>query len=201
MRLDVNSSGSRPATDADKSAGVGRAAAIYAKKQAAGPGVNPMGNGSPEHTPNVSPMGQLLRDLHGLKSNDPHAFSKVTATIATRLQDIADHEPDDVADRLHRLAERFSQASQTGNLAALRPIPQSPVRGLHGAAAYAQASEHDRGKLQQEVQSAVEEVLSQYQADAPHLPQMPEPAARVTADAAGDVTGEVRVPHKVQVSA
>lgn len=180
MRLDVNSSGSRPATDTDKSAGVGRAAAIYAKKQLPpGPGVNPLGHGSPEHHPNVSPLGQLLRDLHGLKSNDPNAFAKVTASIATRLQEIAESEPDEVADHLHRLADRFSQASQTGNLAALRPTQQSPARGLHGAAAYAQASQEDRGELHQEVRSAVDEVLSPYIDDVPPAAAAPEPAPTV----------------------
>lgn len=192
MRLDVHSSSSRLATDTDKSAGVGRAAAIYAKKQVPGPGVNPLGQGSPEHRPNVSPMGQLLRDLHGLKSNDPNAFAKVTATIATRLQEIAEREPDEVADGLNRLADRFSQASQTGNLAALRPTQQSPARGLHGAAAYAQASHEDRGEFRQDVRSAVDEVLSQYIDEAPHVAATP--AATSTAE-------DGAPPHKVLVSA
>jgi hypothetical protein len=177
MGFDVNSSGSRPTNDPDKSAGVGRAAAIYARKPPPpGAGANAPTQGAAEHRPNVSHMGQLMRDLHGLKSNDPNAFSKVTASIATRLQEIAQSEPDEIADRLQRLADRFSQASRTGNLTALRPSEHTPVRGLHGAAAYAQANHEDRGEIRQEVRSAIDEVLSQYIDELPESTPTPTPA-------------------------
>ncbi len=166
MRFDVNSSGPRPTTDTDKSAGVGRAAAIYAKKQLQGlPGAAGQNQSAPEHRPHVSPMGQLMRDLHGLKSNDPNAFAKVTASIANRLHEIAANEPDESADRLNRLADRFAQASQTGNLMALRPTAHLPTRALHGAAAYAQAHQEERSEIRHEVRSAIDEVLSEYLTD------------------------------------
>jgi hypothetical protein len=192
MGFDVNSSGTRPATDPDKSAGVGRAAAIYAKKQQPPvAGATAPAQGAAEHRPNVSHMGQLMRDLHGLKSNDPNAFSKVTASIATRLQEIAEREPDEVADRLNRLADRFSQASQTGNLMALRPSEHTPVRGLHGAAAYAQANHEDRSEIRQEVRSAIDEVLSAYIDEVPEL--TPTPATLSGGTEGGPATPKVLV--------
>ena len=137
-------------------------------------------------------MGQLMRDLHGLKSNDPNAFAKVTASIATRLQEIAVSEPDEVADRLNHLADRFSQASQTGNLLSLRPSEQLPARALRGPAAYAQASQDERSEFRQEERSAIDEVLSQY------IDEMPPPI--VAAEASGSIDGELPMP-KVMVSA
>lgn len=194
MRFDVNS-GSRPTIDADKAAGVGRAAAIYAKKQLPpAPGTHPMGPGSPGERPHVSPMGQLLRDLHGLKSDDPNAFAKVTASIATRLQEIAASEPEDVADRLNHLADRFSQASQTGNLSAFRPTDQTPARGLHGAAAYARSSREDRAEIRQEVRSAIDDVLSQYIVD------LPQPTSTMVPAGDAPTDEPARIP-KVMVSA
>jgi hypothetical protein len=138
-------------------------------------------------------MGQLMRDLHGLKSNDPNAFAKVTASIATRLQEIAESEPEEVADRLNRLADRFSQASQTGNLMVLRPTEQAPVRALHGAAAYAQSHQEDRSEIRQEVRSAIDEVLAQYVDEFP--------AFAATADSAENTLGDAVPAPKVMVSA
>ena len=160
MRFDAyKPSGSRPTQDTLKSDGVGRAAAIYASRQP-GDGTASPGS-SADARSNVSPMGQLLRDLHGLKNNDPNAFSNVTATIADRLYEIAQTETTDVADHLHRLAYRFSLASQSGNLQPLRPPDQAHVRGLRGPAAYVQQRNHDEGtqELRLEVQSAIREVL------------------------------------------
>lgn len=193
MRFDVNSSGSTPTKVTDKSAGVGRAAAIYAKKQAlTGPGLAGAAKDTAEQRPVVSPMGQLLRDLHGLKSNDPHAFSKVTASIATRLQEIAETEPDEVADRLHRLADRFSQAAASGTLLALRPSDQTSARGLYGAAAYAHAAHEERAEIRETARSVIGQVLSQYVSELP--PPMPqEPVSNTPSEAAP--------PSKVLVSA
>lgn len=169
MGFDASSPlGSRPTAVTDKSAGVGRAAAIYARRQPPpAPGALPSNPGPGDHHPHVSPMGRLLRDLHGLKSNDPNAFATVTASIATRLHEIATTEPEEVAERLDKLAERFSQASQTGNLASLRPSEQMSFRALRGPAAYTQQQQQeDRQEIRTEVRSAIDQVLSQYLVDA-----------------------------------
>lgn len=162
MRFDAyKPSGSRPTQDTLKSDGVGRAAAIYASRQPTDATVSPGASSSADARSNVSPMGQLLRDLHGLKNNDPNAFSNVTATIADRLYELAQTETTDVADHLHRLAYRFSLASQSGNLQPLKPPDQAHVRGLRGPAAYVQQRNQDEGnqELKLEVQSAIREVL------------------------------------------
>lgn len=169
MRFDASSpSGSRPTAVTDKSAGVGRAAAIYARRQPPpAPGTVPAAPGAADHPAHVSPMGRLLRDLHGLKSNDPSAFANVTASIAARLHEIAATEPEEVAERLDKLAERFSQASQNGNLTSFRPSEQASFRALRGPAAYAQQQQQeDRQEIRTEVRSAIDQVLSQYLLDA-----------------------------------
>lgn len=163
MRFDIkNPAGPRPPQDADKSSEVARAAAVYASKQPAPP--PNVKNTEADVRSNVSPMGQLLRNLHGLKSNDPGAFSNVTSIIADRLYQIAETETVDVSDHLHRLAHRFSLASQSGNLSPLRPPDQSHVRGLHGSAAYVQQRNQDEGSLELrlEVQTAIHDVLTPF---------------------------------------
>jgi hypothetical protein len=163
MRFDIkNPAGARPPQDAIKSSEVARAAAVYASKQTA-PSTN-LKSSEGDVRSNVSPMGQLLRNLHGLKSNDPGAFSNVTAIIADRLYELAQTESLDVADHLHRLAHRFSLASQSGNLSPLRPPDQNNVRGLHGPAAYVQQRNQDEGSLdlRLEVQTAIHDVLTPF---------------------------------------
>jgi DNA-binding ferritin-like protein len=140
-------------------------------------------------------MGRLLRDLHGLKSNDPNAFAKVTASIATRLHEIAATEPEEVADRLDKLAERFSQASQTGNLTSFRPSEQTSFRALRGPAAYAQQQlQEDRQEIRTEVRSAIDQVLSEYLVDA-------EPELDGTAGADIQTEAETPTTRSLTVSA
>lgn len=168
MRFDVYTpSVTTATTDATKSTAVAKAASVYAARQS-GPANTGQGSLQPHpggaHQTHVSPMGQLLLDLHGLKNDDPSAFSKVTSTIAERLQQIAASEPEEVADRINRLAARFSQASQTGSLAAFRPQDQAPMRGARGPAAYAVQRQHDEDaqELRQEVRSAIRDVVSEF---------------------------------------
>lgn len=195
MRFDVYTpSGSRPTQDAEKAAGVGRAAAIYASRQPVAASPHPGASSNADAHSNVSPMGHLLRNLHGLKNNDPQAFSNVTATIANRLYEMAQTEPDDAADHLLRLADRFSMASQAGNLQPLKPPDQTYVRGLRGPAAYAQQRNQDEGarELRLEVQTALHDLLSPFVRQTPdgeNTPLLaPEPPSDVTPAQFGDLS-------------
>ncbi len=194
MRFDVYTpSGTQPARDADKAAGVGRAAAIYASRQPTEATPNPGASSNADAHSNVSPMGQLLRNLHGLKSNDPQAFSNVTATIANRLYELAQTEPVDAADHLLRLADRFSMASQAGNLQPLKPPDQTYVRGIRGPAAYAHQRNRDEGthELRLEVQTAIHDLLSPFVRQLPDVENTslaPDPPAEPTPAKFGDLS-------------
>src|SRR5690606_25645201 len=97
-----------------------------------------------------------------------------------------------VADRLHRLAARFSQASSSGNLVALRPSDQTAARGLHGAAAYAHAAHEEPADVREAARSVIGQVLSQYVSEVPP-PMTHEPAP--------SPPSEAPPPSKVLVSA
>jgi hypothetical protein len=71
------------------------------------------------HT-HFSTFGELMSKLQELQSSDPDKAKQVLSSIATALSDKA--KTGDAPDsHLQDLADRFSQAAQTGDLSALRP--------------------------------------------------------------------------------
>jgi len=69
----------------------------------------------------ISKPGQLMSQLSALAQSDPAQFKSVTASIAQQLQDAASSQSGTAADALNKLADRFSNASQSGNASDLAP--------------------------------------------------------------------------------
>ena len=68
----------------------------------------------------ISGGAKLLKQLQDLQKSDPAEFKKVTADIAAQLQTAAQQEGGSQGAALTSLANKFSQASQTGDLSALQ---------------------------------------------------------------------------------
>lgn len=73
----------------------------------------------------LSTMGQLMSQLQNLESTDPEKAKTVLAKIGSDLKSKADSTGDT---KLGALADKFTQASQTGSLTPL----QQPQGGSHG---------------------------------------------------------------------
>ncbi len=111
--------------------------------------------------PMVSSMGLLMRELHGIKNDDPQAFTRVTATISERLHSLAQEESPESAERLVAMAERFERASLQGDLSPLRS-ERLPYAGqvLRGPWAYRQTSELQ--EVRADVQAVIGAALDEY---------------------------------------
>jgi hypothetical protein len=73
----------------------------------------------------LSTMGQLMSQLQNLESSDPAKAKTVLAKIGSDLKSKADSTGDT---KLGALADKFTQASQTGSISGLDP----PKGGGHG---------------------------------------------------------------------
>ena len=88
----------------------------------------------------MSKMGEVMKKLDGLQSTDPEKFKQVTANIGNQLTELAKNQSGDAAQKLTELANKFTQASTSGSMSALKPSGPPPNGGPHlqRAAAYAQ---------------------------------------------------------------
>jgi flagellar motor switch protein FliG len=115
----------------------------------------------------VSKMGDLMSQLQQLSQSDPAKFKQVMAEISDKLKAQAG-DATGKADFLNKLADKFSQASQTGDMSALKPPQAQQGAGAahhhHGhhahAATYANTAQQTQptDSLAQIIQSALKDV-------------------------------------------
>lgn len=106
-------------------------------------------------------MGQLMRELHGLKTDNPQAFAHVTANISDELRALAAEQPtENNVERLLAMAERFDRASMSGDLSPFRSNPQPYGHLLRGPWAYRQ--NNDLQEVGADVQEVIGRVLDDY---------------------------------------
>ncbi len=88
----------------------------------------------------MSRMGEIMKQLDGLQSSDPEKFKEVTAKIGDQLKELAKSQSGDSAQKLTELASKFTEASTSGSMSALKPSGPPPNGGPppQRAAAYAQ---------------------------------------------------------------
>jgi hypothetical protein len=69
----------------------------------------------------MSKGAQFLNQLQQLKQSDPDKLKQVLSDISSKLQDAAKQAIGTQADALNKLADKFQQAAQTGELSKLQP--------------------------------------------------------------------------------
>lgn len=79
----------------------------------------------------LSPMASLLNQLQQLQQTDPDKFKSVMSSIADTLKTDAQNATGPQAQRLNALADKFSQAAQTGQMPDLQPKGQQGASGHH----------------------------------------------------------------------
>jgi hypothetical protein len=79
----------------------------------------------------LSPMANLLNQLQQLQQTDPNKFKSVMSTIADTLKADAQNASGPQAQRLDALADKFSQAAQTGQMPDLQPKGQQQGASGH----------------------------------------------------------------------
>jgi len=90
---------------------------------------------------NVSPMGDMMSKLQQLSQSDPSKFKQVMAEIADKLKAVANDSSGQRADFLGKLADKFQQAGQSGDMSAFKPPQGSEsAHHRHGHHAHAAAS-------------------------------------------------------------
>ena len=72
----------------------------------------------------LSPMASLLNQLQQLQQTDPGKFKSVMSSIADTRKTDAKSATGPQAQRLNALADKFSQAAQTGQMPDLQPKGQ-----------------------------------------------------------------------------
>jgi len=100
------------------------------------PAVDTDGDGS--GTASVSPFAQVLSQLQLLQQTDPAKLKTVLGDVATQLQAAAQQDGGAAGQALSTLANKFQQASQTGDLSGLQPHHHHHGSHHGGAAAYQQ---------------------------------------------------------------
>ena len=88
-----------------------------------------------------SKMGDLMKQLQSLATSDPAKAKSVMSTIASQLTDKANATGDS---RMKALADKFSQAAQTGDMSSLQP-PAQGAQGAQGAPAGQHHGHHHHG--------------------------------------------------------
>ena len=96
--------------------------------QAAATASTTVGGVAASDSTQISPMASLLAQLQQLQQTDPDKFKSVMSSIADTLKTDAQNATGPKAQRLSALADKFSQAAQTGQMPDLQPKDQS-----HGA--------------------------------------------------------------------
>jgi hypothetical protein len=89
------------------------------------------GNGVASDSAQLSPMADLLNQLQQLQQTDPDKFKSVMSSIADTLKADAQNATGPKAQRLNALADKFSQAAQTGQMPDLQPKGQQGASGHH----------------------------------------------------------------------
>jgi hypothetical protein len=79
----------------------------------------------------LSPMASLLNQLQQLQQTDPTKFKSVMSSIADTLKTDAQSATGPQAQRLNALADKFSQAAQTGQMPDLQPPGQQQGASAH----------------------------------------------------------------------
>lgn len=79
----------------------------------------------------LSPMASLLNQLQQLQQTDPNKFKSVMASIADTLTTDAKNATGPQAKMLTDLANKFSQAAQTGQMPDLQPPGQQQGASGH----------------------------------------------------------------------
>lgn len=181
MRLDVYTPGTPSGAETND---VKRSGTI--RPQPGAQTSDPAGGAWLKERPQVSHMGQLMRELHGIKTDDPEAFKRIAATISQKLHTLAGDQAHEGPERLSLMAERFELASLQGDLSAFRSTPQPYGQVLRGPWAYRQTN--DLQEAGPDVQAVMGAVLDEY-ANSRQYPGATrshfEPAARATASESG----------------
>jgi hypothetical protein len=92
--------------------------------------IPPAPGGAPAQA-HISRPGQAFGRLQQLSQQDPAEFKAVTQQISDQLHQLAQNETGAAADRANQLADRFAQASQTGDMSSFAPS-QEGAQGAQG---------------------------------------------------------------------
>jgi hypothetical protein len=87
---------------------------------------------SPAAQASISKPGELFGKLQQLEQQDPDKFKQIVGSIADNLRSAAQQAGGQGSSFLDKLADRFDQAAQTGDLSSLQP-QQSPEQQQNGA--------------------------------------------------------------------
>ncbi len=97
---------------------------------------------SPQDEPQLSPLAEILRQLHQLLQQSPAQYAKITQQIATNLQSAANTAEADgnsmAASQLGQLATDFTNASQSGRL----PNAADLAAGIFGGGGHHHGHHH-----------------------------------------------------------
>ncbi len=108
----------------------------------------------PEADPQVSERGKVLQELNDLQKSDPAKFKQVTEEISQKLRDAANSASGGQATSLKTLADKFAQASQSGDMSALQPAGAHGGHGghhhVHKYAAQQQGTDSSTSQQQQQ---------------------------------------------------
>lgn len=84
----------------------------------------------------LSPFAQMLNDLQQIQQSNPAQYQKVTAQIATNLQNAAQTAQSNgnttAANQLTQLSTDFSNASKSGQLPSVQDLAQASGHHHHG---------------------------------------------------------------------
>lgn len=114
----------------------------------------------------LSPMGQLMSKLESLSESDPDKFKEVASQISEKLKAAAEKATGKDKEMLTKMAEQFAKASESGDMADLKP--PKPPEGQDGQSApppppqgQGQGQGHTGGPSD-DVKSALDEIFNQY---------------------------------------
>jgi hypothetical protein len=124
MVMNINGIGSTSSTDA-----VGAIDSSHVSTAAGAP----VAASTPAASAEISKNGELLSKLQQLLQQDPGQFKRIASSIAENLRSAAQQSGGDGSSFLGKLADRFDQAAQTGDLSPLQPQNEASgsVQGHH----------------------------------------------------------------------
>jgi len=92
--------------------------------------IPPAGSG-PAATTTISTPGELFSKLQQLQEKDPAQFKQVMSSLASDLRSEAAKTDGPQSAFMTKLADRFDQAAQSGNLSAAKPDEAQGAQGAH----------------------------------------------------------------------
>jgi hypothetical protein len=113
--------------------------------QAAAAQASATGNVATTDSAQLSPMASLLNQLQQLQQTDPTQFKSVMSSIADTLKTDAQSATGPQAQHLTDLANKFSQAAQTGQMPDLQPPGQQQGASGHHHHHHHQVSSYQNG--------------------------------------------------------